>query len=115
VLDFDLHQPSTVLKIPRFYALTVTAIPTFPFLQLATESSVRPALTCTARIIQLNSGLNENECLTIEPPQRTLCGGIRLHSMQESPGSNRETIGTHSLHSLRFRTWYAITYAAYRR
>jgi hypothetical protein len=38
-----------------------------------------------------------NESLTAEPPQRTLCGGIQLHSMQESPGSNKETIETHSL------------------
>jgi hypothetical protein len=65
--------------------------------RLATGSVVRPTLTCTALIIQINSGLNENEILTVQPPQRTLCGGIRLHSMQESPGSNREKIETHSL------------------
>jgi hypothetical protein len=30
VLDFNLHQSSTVLKVSRFCALAVTAIPTFP-------------------------------------------------------------------------------------
>jgi hypothetical protein len=78
--------------------------PGLSLLRLATEIQSDLHFTCMARITQINSGLNENECLTVEPPQRTLCGGIRLHSMQESPGSNRETVGTHSLHSLRFRT-----------
>ena len=55
-----------------------------------------------------------SKSLTVRPLQRTLCGRTRLHSMQESPGSNRETIETH-LSLLRFLTWYEITYATYRR
>ena len=100
---------SDSFKAPRTHSLCSTSTFTtlndaedfeFSLPRLAVRSSVRPALTCTARIIQNNSGLYENESLTVEPPQRTLCGGIRLHSMQESPGSNRETIETYSRLSL---------------
>jgi hypothetical protein len=96
VLDSTFNNPQRA-EVFQVLCTRSHSNPTFPFSDLLLRSSVRPALTCTARIIQINSGLNENESLTVEPPQRTLCGGIQLHSMQESPGSNRETIETHSL------------------
>jgi hypothetical protein len=66
------------------------------FSQTRSETSNRPALHLHGSNNPTQLWADENESLTVEPPQRTLCGGIRLHSMQESPGSNRETIETHS-------------------
>jgi hypothetical protein len=97
VPDSDLHQPLTVLKVPRFCTPTVTTIPAFPFSDLLLRISTRPALLLHGSNNSAQLWTDENASLTAEPPQRTLCGGILLHSMQESPGSNRETIETHTL------------------
>jgi hypothetical protein len=94
VLDLDLRQPSMMLKISGAMH-SHSPQPDLSLHRLATGSSVRPLLTCMARITQINSELNDNESLTVEPPRRTLCGGIQLHSMKESPGSTRGTIETH--------------------
>jgi hypothetical protein len=78
-------------------AFTLATGSTSSLLRLATETRIRPALTCMDRMNQPNSEQSESKSSTAQPPRRTLCGGIQLHLMQESHGLNRETIETHSL------------------
>jgi hypothetical protein len=85
-----------------------------PLLRLATETSIRPALYLHGSNNPIKPWVDENKSLTVEPPQRTLCGGIQLHSMQDSFGSDRETIEAHSRLSHGFRIYHAITYTTYK-
>ena len=95
-----LYSPSNTLKLLKssgLCALATPEIPTFPAQTDCWDFKLGLHLICTASSTQINFWADENKSLTIEPPQRTLCRGIQLHSMQESLDSDRETIGTHSL------------------
>jgi hypothetical protein len=61
-------------------------------LRLASETPIRPALTCTARITQNDSELKRTRVQLLSLLDALHAEGIRLHSMQESPGLSRETI-----------------------
>ena len=106
LLMLNLQSPLKVLKSPKPCVLHARNGFSLSSSQTYFWDSVRPALTCTARIPQTQLWAKENKSSTTWPPRRTLCRGIQLHSMQESHGISRETIETHSL---RFLTWYAIT------
>ena len=96
-------RPSTTLNHAEVFQVLCVhshSKPSLTLLRLATGTSIRPALHLHGSNNTNQIRVEENERLTVEPPQRTLCGGIQLHSMQESPGSNRETIETYSRLSL---------------
>ena len=101
----SLSLPET-LKSSGFCGLTLATASTLLCPDLLLRLHVQPAPTCTVRTTQHRPWATENKKSTAQPPRHTLCGGIQLHSMQESPGSSRETIKTHGF---RFLTSYAIT------
>ena len=72
--------------------------PCLLLLRLTTETS-NSACALFTRIPQqpYDFWVNENKCLTIEPSSTHSCRWIQLHSMQESSGSDKETIETYSL------------------
>jgi hypothetical protein len=88
-LSVEVFRPCALLQQQSFNTL----------LRIAT---LRLHLACAllARLLCLSALLEEmrTKSSLIEPfSQRTPCGQIQLHSLQESSGSLRETIETHSL------------------